>query len=171
MWCGLKRILIVKPDHIPYLQSTFKAPPSNLKPWQGICKFVSIFCRFYKYSTFRNSSFLWNNQLNWNAIKGFWPEWGFFKLQLTNRIENLSMPVMIKMEMGKSDECHSRQPKTWVMPTFVRKKKIENILKIGYTNDALLCKVYYDNLKQFFFTIVLYLEQKIPAKNGFSMGH
>ena len=103
----------------------FQSPPSNLKTWQGICKFVSIFCRFYKYSTFRNSSFLWNNQLNWNAIKGFWPEWGFFKLQLTNRIENLSMPVMIKMEMGKSDECHSRQPKTWVMPTFVRKKRLK----------------------------------------------
>ena len=51
------------------------------------------------------------------------------------------------------------------------KKKIENILKIGYTNDALLCKVYYDNLKQFFFTIVLSLEQKITAKNCFSMGH
>ena len=57
------------------------------------------------------------------------------------------------------------------MPTFVRKKKIENIFKIGYTNDALLCKVYYDNLKQFFFTIVLSLEQKITAKNCFSMGH
>lgn len=61
----------------------------------------------------------------------------FFSLQLTNRIENLSMPVMIKMEMGKSDECHSRQPKTHAMPTFEGKERLKTEPFLGYTNDAL----------------------------------